>query len=74
MIYYPLSNSYVGGDQKILIISTPQDLLVLKSFLGDGSKLGFPSLMLGNQAQMDWLKPLSLEDFIGDVTLPCSWR
>ena len=45
--------------------------LVLKSFLEMVLNLGFPSLMLSNQAQMDWHKPLSLEKTLSvTITLP----
>ena len=72
MVCYPLSILMLGGIREICIISTPKDLPLLESFLGDGEDLGMSFTYIVQERPEGIAQAFLLaEEFIGDdeVTL-----
>ena len=66
MVYYPISILLLSGIRKILIISTPDDIVNYQKLLGDGKKLGIEFNYLIQEKPEGLAQAFVIgEDFIG---------
>ena len=70
MICYPLSILMLGGIREICLISTPRDLPIIESFLGDGKDIGLEFTYVVQEKPEGIAQAFLLaEEFVGDDTV-----
>lgn len=67
MVYYPLSVLMLAGIREVLLITTPEDQVIFKRLLGDGSDLGMRFEYVAQPSPDGLAQAFILgKDFIGD--------
>jgi len=74
MVYYPLSTLMLAGIRDVLLISTPEDIGGFERLLGDGSRIGIPSLRGAAEAEGLAQAFIIGREFVGKDHVPRAGR